>query len=174
MTWQGIHEYVNHIWNHAILSEPHILIINISLNENTTSIVGNPYPSAIDVNQFLIENDGIINQEVYFWQHVGEAGTGVDGHTQSNYRGGYAVRNLMTGVNGSTVAGHNSQTGTGFTYYVPGRYIPVGQGFQSQSPSLENMESLLLEKKIHQSLCLIETQCEGFYFIAQKIEESLK
>ena len=27
--------------------------------------------------------------------------------------------------------------------------VPVGQGFQSQSPSLENMESLLLEKKIH-------------------------
>lgn len=100
--------------------------------ENGNHIVGNPYPSSMDASQFIYDNQDIIRDgTIYFWQHVGEAGTSsvTEGHTQAGYRGGYASRNYDMGVYGANTAGENSATGSGYSYHIPGRYIPVGQGF---------------------------------------------
>ena len=100
--------------------------------ENGNHIIGNPYPSSMDAVQFIYDNSNIIkNGTLYFWEHVGEANTStiVDGHNQSGYRGGYATRNLAMAVNGANVGGQDSSTGSGYTYNIPGRYIPIGQGF---------------------------------------------
>ncbi|MCH3885553.1 T9SS type A sorting domain-containing protein [Tenacibaculum aquimarinum] len=100
--------------------------------ENGNHIVGNPYPSSMDASQFIYDNQDIIKDgTLYFWQHVGEAGTSsvTEGHTQAGYRGGYASRNYDMGVYGANTAGENSATGSGYSYHIPGRYIPVGQGF---------------------------------------------
>ncbi|APG64216.1 hypothetical protein LPB136_02020 [Tenacibaculum todarodis] len=109
--------------------------------ENGNHIVGNPYPSSMDASQFIYDNQDIIRDgTLYFWQHVGEAGTSsvTEGHTQAGYRGGYASRNYDMGVYGANTAGENSATGTGYSYHIPGRYIPVGQGFLFTSSNFMN------------------------------------
>ena len=103
-------------------------------------LIGNPYPSAIDATEFILDNlsiaDGgnnatgtIINGALYFWDHFGEENS----HNLGAYVGGYATRNLTGGaaaisndalINNSSNAG-GPATGT----KVPGQYIPVNQGF---------------------------------------------
>ena len=103
-------------------------------------LVGNPYPSAIDATDFILDNlsiaDGgtntngtIFNGALYFWDHFGEENS----HNLSAYVGGYATRNLTGGaaaisndsrINNTSNSG-SPETGT----KVPGSYIPVNQGF---------------------------------------------
>ena len=112
------------------------------ITPSTNNIVGNPYPSSIDATQFILDNKDIIrNGTIYFWQHVGEASSStiIEGHTQAGYRGGYASRNLSMGVNGASNPGVNTSTNCPDPsntsdpncnlFHIPGRYIPVGQGF---------------------------------------------
>ncbi|MBC3757031.1 T9SS type A sorting domain-containing protein [Hyunsoonleella sp. SJ7] len=103
-------------------------------------LIGNPYPSAIDATEFILDNlsiaDGgtntngtIFNGALYFWDHFGEENT----HVLKEYVGGYATRNLTGGAAAisndarinNTSNGGGAATGT----KVPGEYIPVNQGF---------------------------------------------
>ncbi len=95
-------------------------------------LIGNPYPSALDADEFIKDNikDGggraasnIINGALYFWDHFG--GTS---HYLSGYVGGYATYTLMGGVvaiSNDPNINNNGALGT----KVPKKYIPVGQGF---------------------------------------------
>jgi hypothetical protein len=65
----------------------------------------------------LAATDGAL----YFWEHWG-GGT----HRLLDYQGGYATRNLTTGV---PAISHPDVSQTGSGSITPGRYIPVGQGF---------------------------------------------
>lgn len=84
-------------------------------------LVGNPYPSTLDADSFIINNavgsEGInqtISGTLYFWTHN-------HGLSGNNYLAtDYATYNLS---GGTAVA-----TGTGNTT-APTQYIPVGQGF---------------------------------------------
>jgi hypothetical protein len=82
-----------------------------TIDQNRLSLVGNPYPSAIDADQFLADNSSSIVGTLYFYD-----GTDDVTHTREDYQGGYATR----------VSGVGTPFGTGAT---PGQYIPVGQGF---------------------------------------------
>ncbi|MEL0457498.1 LamG-like jellyroll fold domain-containing protein [Flavobacteriaceae bacterium SZ-1-7] len=98
-------------------------------------LIGNPYPSAIDASQFILDNmsvaDGgnnatgnIFNGALYFWDHFGQQ----DSHVLLEYVGGYATRNLTGGaVAISNDARINDNLSTGSK--TPGPYIPVNQGF---------------------------------------------
>lgn len=68
-------------------------------------LIGNPYPSAIDATEFILDNlsvaDGgnnasgtIINGALYFWDHFGNE----DSHVLKAYVGSYATRNLIGGA----------------------------------------------------------------------------
>ncbi|TNJ44649.1 T9SS type A sorting domain-containing protein [Tamlana fucoidanivorans] len=103
-------------------------------------LIGNPYPSAIDATEFILDNlsiaDGgnnlngtVFNGALYFWDHFGEQNS----HILKDYVGGYATRNLTGGavaisndsrIN-STSNGGNPAVGT----KIPGQYIPLNQGF---------------------------------------------
>ena len=103
-------------------------------------LVGNPYPSAIDATEFILDNlsiaDGgnningtVINGALYFWDHFSEENS----HYLKDYVGGYATYNLTGGtaaisndarINNTSNAG-SAAVGT----KVPGQYIPVNQGF---------------------------------------------
>ncbi|WP_391593493.1 LamG-like jellyroll fold domain-containing protein [Winogradskyella sp.] len=107
---------------------------------NVTRLVGNPYPSAIDAVDFILDNmsiaDGgnnangtIFNGALYFWDHFGEENS----HEQGNYIGGYATFNLLGGVaaiSNSPLLNNTSDNGNAATgTKIPGPYIPVNQGF---------------------------------------------
>ncbi|AUP78445.1 LamG-like jellyroll fold domain-containing protein [Flavivirga eckloniae] len=112
----------------------------ISGTDDVERLIGNPYPSAIDATEFILDNlsiaDGgnnatgtIFNGALYFWDHFGEENS----HDLKDYVGGYATRNLTGGaaaisnhalINNASNGG-NPATGT----KVPGPYISVNQGF---------------------------------------------
>ena len=82
-----------------------------SIEDPNFSLIGNPYPSALDADQFIADNSSTINGTLYFYD-----GTNDTTHNQGTYAGGYATR----------VSGVGTPFGGGAT---PGQYIPVGQGF---------------------------------------------
>ncbi|WNH09347.1 LamG-like jellyroll fold domain-containing protein [Thalassobellus suaedae] len=114
--------------------------ITLALNKvsgtgDVDRLIGNPYPSAIDATEFILDNlsvaDGgnntngtVFNGALYFWDHFGEENS----HYLSNYVGGYATRNLTGGavaISNDSRINDNLRKGT----KVPGQYISVNQGF---------------------------------------------
>lgn len=91
----------------------------------TEFLLGNPYPSAIDINKFIDDNAGVIDGTLQLWQQW--AG---DSHYLDEYKGGYAQVNKLgscrayqfVGIAGAT---NGSQDGT----ITPSKYLPVGQAF---------------------------------------------
>ncbi|WP_104734026.1 choice-of-anchor D domain-containing protein [Hanstruepera ponticola] len=106
------------------------ITLNVGLGNNR--LIGNPYPSAIDANEFILDNindsggraaSNIINGALYFWDHF-SGGT----HILSEYVGGYGTYTLMGGVkavsNDTRINNNNN-----VSIVTPQRYIPVNQGF---------------------------------------------
>ncbi|WP_299781479.1 PKD-like domain-containing protein [uncultured Formosa sp.] len=101
-------------------------LVNVSAGND--ALVGNPYPSAIDANAFIIDNrnmldDGGNNGEIRFWRQSTTNNT----HVAKEYLGGYASLNL-TGGNPAVAPDDISGAGDANSY-IPKRYIPVAQGF---------------------------------------------
>ena len=112
--------------------------ITLALDKSSGDVnrlIGNPYPSAIDATEFILDNlsvaDGgnnvngtIFNGALYFWDHFGEENS----HVLKDYVGGYATRNLIGGavaISNDSRINDNGASGT----KIPGQYIPVNQGF---------------------------------------------
>ena len=83
-------------------------------------LLGNPYPSALDADQFITDNNAI--DALYIWVDGGS-----NSHYLSDYLGSYATRNLTGGTTASVPA-EISGGGTS-TNAALGQYVPVGQGF---------------------------------------------
>ncbi|MGA9636960.1 glycine-rich domain-containing protein [Flavobacterium sp.] len=84
--------------NNGVISTPII-------GGDASNLIGNPYPSAIDANTFLIENADVLTGTLYFWTHNtaiqladnilnGTAGSGKFAYTSDDY----ATYNLTGGV----------------------------------------------------------------------------
>ncbi|GGG43956.1 T9SS type A sorting domain-containing protein [Bizionia arctica] len=87
------------------------------------SLLGNPYPSALDATEFITDNLTLL-EAVYFWVDGGSTS-----HALSDYLGGYAIRNLTGGTPPSIASPLISGVGTSGSVTDPSQYIPVGQGF---------------------------------------------
>ncbi|MDO9261556.1 MAG: T9SS type A sorting domain-containing protein [Flavobacteriaceae bacterium] len=94
-----------------------------TISANNESLLGNPYPSALDANQFISNNSTVLDPTtgLLFWEHWGGSS-----HYTVEYQGGYAHYSLGGGAPASSHPLVN-QSGTGTK--TPGRYIPIGQGF---------------------------------------------
>jgi hypothetical protein len=118
--------------NYVFVGKPNNGTYTLGISPNQTYLVGNPYPSAMDADEFIKDNikDGpgrnatnVINGALYYWNHFA-------GHTHvlAAYIGGYATYTLMGGVNAisnDVLINNNGAIGT----LVPRQYIPVAQGF---------------------------------------------
>lgn len=82
-----------------------------SIDQGRLSLLGNPYPSALDADAFISDNASSITGTLYFY----DAGNDTS-HSRSDYTGGYATR--VSGM-GTAFSGGSA----------PARYIPIGQGF---------------------------------------------
>ncbi|WP_052467157.1 choice-of-anchor D domain-containing protein [Psychroserpens damuponensis] len=120
--------------NYVFLGKPNNGNINLTLNAGNDYLVGNPYPSAIDANQFITDNgptisgagaNPLISGTLYYWEHWGGGN-----HNLQSYQGGYATYNFSGGVAAPSLGTNDPNVGTGGTpTKIPGRYIPVSQGF---------------------------------------------
>lgn len=118
--------------NYVFNGKPNNADITLTLSAGNDYLVGNPYASAIDANEFILDNvstgagraaTNIIDGTLYFWDHF--AG---NTHVLREYQGGYATYTLMGGIRAvstDTRITASGQIGT----KVPKQYIPVSQGF---------------------------------------------
>nr|WP_321222510.1 T9SS type A sorting domain-containing protein [uncultured Psychroserpens sp.] len=132
MKGSGAGDPVLDVQNYVFVGKPNNALISTPLTIGNQALVGNPYPSAIDANQFIRDNlpgasgnagstqstDGTL----YFWEHYASNFT----HVLEDYEGGYATYNLSGGnpaVSPPLISGNGTST------KLPGQYVPVSQGF---------------------------------------------
>ncbi|MCL9807355.1 T9SS type A sorting domain-containing protein [Flavobacterium amniphilum] len=119
-------------------------ITNAVSTDNLT-LIGNPYPSAIDLNAFLNDplNSAVIDGRALFWEQVP-----VNTHVLNQYQGGYGIYTPGTGYtpadfwsyNGD--GAYNSDLGVNGAVYQR-RFTPVGQGFmvKGKAPGVVTMKN---------------------------------
>ena len=128
--------------------------VSVAVSNGNTTLVGNPYSSAINLNMYLVENRGdsynvgtgaviiggntpVINGTAYFWEHSKSGAS----HNLNTYVGGYGTY-VANGANIATAgtwvaatwntydaSGNQTSTGlsTGSTFKR--QFTPIGQGF---------------------------------------------
>ena len=96
-----------------------------TVTANNDFLVGNPYPSAIDADEFINDNLSVIDGTLYFWEHF----TSNSSHNLVDYEGGYATYNLMMSL--PAIADNSGLTsGNGVASKDrPTKNITIGQGF---------------------------------------------
>ncbi|NMH86205.1 LamG-like jellyroll fold domain-containing protein [Flavivirga algicola] len=117
--------------NYVLNGKPNNGDITLNISSGNDYLVGNPYPSAIDAVQFILDNgptiagSGSTTGTLYFWEHWGGGS-----HILREYQGGYATYSLSGGVPAASKGTNDPDVATGGTpTKTPGRYIPVAQGF---------------------------------------------
>ena len=83
------------------------ITFNFIANDKAESLLGNPYPSALDAVSFISTNLSAIDGTLYFWEHTGEddsVSSATEGHNLTGYQGGYSQRNISMGIAATSVA----------------------------------------------------------------------
>ncbi|MDO7171064.1 LamG-like jellyroll fold domain-containing protein [Mariniflexile sp. AS56] len=101
---------------------------SVATVSKTDFLLGNPYPSALDIHKFIDDNEGVIGGTLQLWQQWGG-----NSHVLRAYEGGYAQVNKLGSCRAYQfvgIEGENNgvQNGT----LMPSRYLPVGQGFVAE------------------------------------------
>ncbi|QBZ98933.1 choice-of-anchor D domain-containing protein [Flavobacterium sangjuense] len=108
--------------NYTFVGKPNNGTITSTVGPNNLNLCGNPYPSAIDANQFIDDNASSITGTLYLWEHYNTNPS----HTTIQYQGGYAT---YTKTGGTAPIAPAGISGAGSSSKTPKRFIPVGQGF---------------------------------------------
>ena len=92
-----------------------IIPATIEKGAGVLNLIGNPYPSAIDIDQFLLDpaNANIVNGTIYLWTHNTAISSATAGTGTYNYlRDDYAKYNITGGIKTAS-AGTGAVTPTG-------------------------------------------------------------
>src|SRR5690606_38431240 len=108
-------------------------------------LIGNPYPSTLNANQFILDNLDVTTGTLYFYEQFESNNT----HVLRDYQGGYATLNLLTGV--AAAADSQLNNGGSSTKGKPTNNIAVGQGFfvtidQSTSLKFNNSQRVFAKE----------------------------
>ncbi|WP_317292973.1 T9SS type A sorting domain-containing protein [Aestuariibaculum lutulentum] len=97
---------------------------NFNVTAGNDILIGNPYPSTLDADQFINDNLSVIDGILLFWESFSTNNS----HVLANYEGGYATYTLMMSI--PAIASTDLISGKGSTSKPePTRYIDIGQGF---------------------------------------------
>lgn len=107
---------------YTFVGKPNNGTITTPIAANNLSLVGNPYPSALDANAFISANSVATSGVLYFWEHYSTNSS----HNLAAYQGGYATKTLTGATPPAAPVGIS---GLGSSSKTPKQYIPVGQGF---------------------------------------------
>lgn len=99
------------------------------------TLIGNPYPSAVDLNLFIADagNAAAFDGRILFWEQVNVAS-----HNIAAYQGGYGTYTIGTGYtaapfwNFDGAGSPTVPTGGSGTAFTGRRFSPIGQGFMVQ------------------------------------------
>ncbi|MEN9488972.1 MAG: putative adhesin, partial [Bacteroidota bacterium] len=103
--------------------------IQVGVTNGTFTLVGNPYPSAIDIHSFLLDNAALINGTAYYWEQAV-----VNSHLIASYQGGYGKYTIGGGYVPADIWSYNGDGSYNADTTVNGavyqrRFPPIGQGF---------------------------------------------
>lgn len=130
--------HVPSVFNGRFIGIPNNGNITVPLGEAERScLLGNPYPSAIYADQFIVDNTANLYGTLYFWTHNSPPSDDVDGDAKYNYTlDDYAIYNLT----GSTTVGDMEGDGATTPGYQepPHGYIAAGQSFFVKSKTALN------------------------------------
>lgn len=115
--------------------------ISVPVSNGNYTLVGNPYPSAIDLNLYLLDpaNAALIDGVAYYWEQ-----SVVNTHILNQYQGGYGKYTASGGYlpadiwtyNGDGT--YNTDTGANGNVYQR-RFTPIGQGFMVKGIAAGNV-----------------------------------
>ncbi|WP_299103244.1 LamG-like jellyroll fold domain-containing protein [uncultured Winogradskyella sp.] len=98
-------------------------ITNFISGGTRSSLVGNPYPSAIDANAFIDDNaSALLDGTLIFWEQSPNSTS----HNLAQYEGRYSYYNKTGGLPSTIPVEINGQ---GTASNTPERYVPIAQGF---------------------------------------------
>lgn len=127
---------------------------SVPAESRTSYLLGNPYPSAIDIHDFIDDNVGVISGSIQLWQQWSGSS-----HYLNDYNGGYATVTKLGAVRASQFIGiEGSSSGGEEGTKIPTRYLPVGQGFVT-----EIIADGLVTFKNSQRLFIKEDDANGTY-----------
>ncbi|MCO6175460.1 T9SS type A sorting domain-containing protein [Flavobacterium sp. NRK F10] len=130
-TNEGVENNAGNAQRYDFRGKPNDGNIANAVSTNNFTLVGNPYPSAIDLNMFLLDpaNSAVINGQAYFWEQTSTT------HFITDYDGGYGIYTPGTGVytpavfwNYDQAGGQETNLGSSGSVYER-RFAPIGQGF---------------------------------------------
>ena len=115
--------------------------ISVAVTAGNFTLVGNPYPSAIDLQAYLLDpaNAALIDGTAYFWEQ-----SVVNSHFLNQYQGGYSKYTSAGGYVAADVWSYNGDgtQNNDLTNNIPTikrRFAPVGQGFMVLGTSTGNV-----------------------------------
>jgi hypothetical protein len=108
----------NSTQNYIFVGVPFSGSIAHTISGGQKTLLGNPYASALDADEFILHNSGVIDGTLEFWDHF----QSTNSHHLDQYMGGYAKYNLTDQIAAVNINGVSSTR-------TPTRYVPVGQGF---------------------------------------------
>lgn len=122
------------------------------------ALISNPYPSAIDADEFINDNSSNIEGTIYFWEHY----TTNDTHVTVDYQGGYAAYNFS---GGNPAVSPPEVSGLGTPSKIPERYIPVGQGFNVKGNAIGGLITFENDQRIFVKEAVTGAANNGSVFI---------
>ncbi|MTE25909.1 T9SS type A sorting domain-containing protein [Winogradskyella ouciana] len=137
-TMKGMGSAVTGDQTYDFRGKPNNGTIGNSIADDVFTLVGNPYPSAIDAALYIHDTDNInaIDGTLYYWEQDGT----VNSHVLQDYVGGYyeftinATGDMIT--DSPAVFTTYDEDDNSYPLMTPlngvksaGRYIPIGQGF---------------------------------------------
>lgn len=114
--------------NYTFKGQPNNGTITIEVDPDGAAVVGNPYPSAIDADQFITDNQSVLKDggALQFWEQSPNGST----HVLKQYQGRYSYYVKTGSIPAADPPYSPSEiNGPGIALKLPKRYIPVGQGF---------------------------------------------
>ncbi|PIB32253.1 MAM protein [Gaetbulibacter sp. 5U11] len=154
--------------NYVLQGKPNNGDITLPITATNEYLIGNPYASAIDAHQFIMDNAPTIlgaggtTGTLYFWEHWGGGS-----HILAEYQGGYATYNLSGATPAASYGTNDPMVATGGTpSKLPGRYIPVAQGFFVKS---ENTGTL----RFNNNQRVFEKEGSSSVFVRMSAENSV-
>ena len=150
--WNGTDIYYKqHV---QFVGEPYNGIIRVSVLEGQNNLIGNPYPSAVDADSFILKNTSVLYGALYFWTHNSSATK--TGNQYFYNSDDYATYNLT----GGTRTALGALTGGGF----PSGKIAAGQSFFVGSKVSGNFE-------FNNAMRVLEPEFNNQFFKKEKTKE---